>query len=221
MSDPAVNGHRQRASDIQLVDATNGKRFPCAPLGSVMLSSVPFGWRGIIVERHRLEAQELPQHYVVGHGISVSTSMRPVPFGWRGANGWREGVLNPADFHLLTDGELNTPRWLDTFDQVSLVLEPRFVAGIVRDGLPADRVEFVTHRSRSDTTIAWYTDAFLSELATDCSNGPLYAGDIDRRIRASFAVQLCRVEAEDPLAAREVECVPTSHGCRLHPVTPG
>ena len=175
MSDPTVNGHRQRASDIKLVDVTNGKPFPCAPLGSVLLSSAPFGWRGIIVERHRLEAQELPQHYVVGHGISVSTSKRPIPFGWRDGHGWREGLLNPADFHLLTDGELNTPRWLHTFDQVSLVLDPRFVADVVRDGLPADRVEFATQRSRPDATIAWYTEAFLSELAADSSNGPLYA----------------------------------------------
>ena len=163
------------ASDITLVDVAAGKAFPCAPAGSVLLSSVPFGWRGIIVERHRLQPQELPEHYVVGHGVSVSTSARPIPFGWRGGRGWREGVLNPSDCHLLTDGEFNTPRWLHTFDQVSLVLAPRFVADVVREGLPADRVEFATQRSRSDATIASYTNAFLSELAADAPNGGLYA----------------------------------------------
>ena len=170
---PAVNS--QHASDIRLVDVANGEAFPCAPSGSVLLSSVPFGWRGIIVERHRLEPQELPQHYVIGHGVSVSTSQGPIPFGWRGGRGWREGVLKPADFHLLTDGEFNTPRWLHTFDQVSLVLEPQFVADIVRDGLPADRIEFATQRSHSDSVIAHYTEAFIAELAADCPNGPLYA----------------------------------------------
>ena len=138
------------------------------------MSSGPFGWRGIVVERHRLEPQELPEHYVIGHGVSVSTSTRPIPFGWRGGRGWAEGVLNPSDCHLLTDGELNTPRWLHTFDQVSLVLDPRFVADVVGDGLPADRIAFATQRSRSDATIARYTKAFLSELASDGANGALY-----------------------------------------------
>lgn len=163
------------ASDITLVDVANGQGFPCAPAGSVLLSSGPFGWRGIVVERHRLEPQELPEHYVIGHGVSVSTSRRPIPFGWRGGRGWTEGVLNPSDCHLLTDGELNTPRWLHTFDQVSLVLDPRFVADVVRDGLPADRIAFATQRSRSDATIARYTNAFLSELASDGANGALYS----------------------------------------------
>lgn len=186
MKRPTVDSPSQDASGIKLVDVTNGRSFPCAPAGSVLLSSVPFGWRGIIVERHRLEPQELPQHYVVGHGVSVSTSRRPIPFGWRGRNGWREGVLNPADFHLLTDGEFNTPRWLQTFDQVSLVLDPRFVADIVRDGLPADRVAFATQRSRTDATIAHYTGAFLCELAAASANGLLYADTLS----VGFALHL-------------------------------
>ena len=52
----------QHASDITLVDVAAGQAFPCAPAGSVLLSSVLFGWRGIIVERHRLEPKELPEH---------------------------------------------------------------------------------------------------------------------------------------------------------------
>jgi hypothetical protein len=119
-------------SDITLVEVADGKAFPCAPAGSVLSSSVALGWRGIIVERHRLEPQELPEHYVVGHGVSVSTSARPIPFGWRGGRGWHEGVLNPSDCHVLTDGEFNTPHCLDTFDQVSLVLDPRFVADVTK-----------------------------------------------------------------------------------------
>jgi hypothetical protein len=36
------------ASDITLVDVAAGRPFPCAPAGSVLLSSVPFGWlRGV------------------------------------------------------------------------------------------------------------------------------------------------------------------------------
>jgi Integrase core domain len=38
--------------------------------------------------------------------------------------------------HLLTQGELNTPRSLQPFNGLSLVLDPQFVADIVRERLP-------------------------------------------------------------------------------------
>ena len=79
MDERTADPDRPNASDIELVDVASGKPFPCGLSGSVLLSSVPLGWRGIIVERHRREAQELQEHYVVGHGIAVSTGDRPIP----------------------------------------------------------------------------------------------------------------------------------------------
>jgi len=163
------------ASDIKLVDVTRGETFPPAPAASVLSSSAPLGWRGIVVEVHRLAPQELPEHYVVGHGLAVGVGKRPIRFGWRGGKGWRDGVLNPGECHLLTHGDLNTPRWLDTFDEVTLVLDPQFVADVVRDGLPADRIELATQRSMHDPTIVRYTEAFRSELVAGAPNGLLYA----------------------------------------------
>jgi len=192
MDCPTVNSDSQYASDIALVDVTTGKPFPSAPAGSVLLSSVPLGWRGIIVEWQRLEPQELPEHYVIGHGLTVSTGKGPIAFGWRGGKGWREGVMNPGECHLLAHGDLNTPRWLQTFDEVSLVLDPRFVVDVVQDGLPADRVAFATQRSVCDTTIARYAEAFRSELAADSPNGSLYADTLTvgftLHLLASYAI---------------------------------
>lgn len=174
MKQPTTNGHSQRPSEIRLVDVTNGKPFPSAPHESVLLSSGQLGWRGIVVEWHRLEPQELPEHYVVGHGLSVCTGRRPISFGWRDGGRWREGMLNPGECHLLTHGDLNTPRWLQTFEEISLVLDPQFVADVVSDGLPADRIEFATKRSACDATIARYAEAFRSEIAANSPNGLLY-----------------------------------------------
>ena len=160
------------ASAIQLVEVANGKVFPSAPTGSVLLSSVPSGWRGIIVERHRLVPQELPEHYVVGHGLTVNTGQRPIGFGWKRGRGWREGVMAPGDFHLLAHGDFNSPRWLETFDEVSLVLEPRFVAEVVGDALPAERIEFATQRSAHDPIVARYTEAFPPNWRPIARTGP-------------------------------------------------
>jgi AraC family transcriptional regulator len=56
-----------------------------------------------------------------------------------------------------------------------LVLDPRFVADVVRDSLAADRIEFAGQRSASDATIALYAEAFHAEIAADSPNGLLYA----------------------------------------------
>jgi AraC family transcriptional regulator len=170
-----VTSHSQRAGEDVLVDTATGTRFPAAPTGSLLLSSVPLGWRGIIVEWHRLPPRELSQHYVVGHGISVNTGAHPIPFGWNGRDGWRDSVINPGESHLLTQGELNTPRWLRTLDEISIVLQPGFVADVVRDRLPADRIEFASQRSVADSVIARYARGFYLELAADVPKGPLYA----------------------------------------------
>jgi hypothetical protein len=78
MDERTADPVRPHDSDIQLVDVASGTPFPCGLSGSVILSSVPLGWRGIIVERHRREAQELQEHYVVGYGIAVSTGNHPI-----------------------------------------------------------------------------------------------------------------------------------------------
>jgi AraC family transcriptional regulator len=175
MDSTTADGDRWRASDIRLVDVASGKSFPCGPAGTVLLSSVSLGWRGITVERHRREAEELPEHYVVGHGIALSTGSCPIPFGWKDGSKWRDGKFKPGEFHLVTHGAFNTPRWFQTLDELSLVLDRGFVADVVQDGLPANRIEFEMQRSASDPTIGRYADAFRSELETPSSAGLLYA----------------------------------------------
>src|SRR5258708_4845634 len=63
---------RRVSMGITLVEMAGGKAFPAAPVSSIVLSSVPLGWRGIVVEWHRLDPQELPEHYIQGHGIAVN-----------------------------------------------------------------------------------------------------------------------------------------------------
>jgi AraC family transcriptional regulator len=82
MTPPAVNTRGQNASDITLVDVPTGVPFPVAHSGSVLLSSAPLGWRGIVVEWHRREPREMPEHYLLGYGLAVSTGERPISFGW-------------------------------------------------------------------------------------------------------------------------------------------
>jgi AraC family transcriptional regulator len=173
--DPAVIA-LPRAGENLLIDKTTGIRYPAAPTGSLLLTSAPFRWRGIIVEQHRLPPAEMPEHSVIGHGISVNVGAQPTSFAWtRGRHGWDDKPNRPGHCRLLTHGELNTSRWLHTYHQVSLVLDPQFVADVVEDGLATDRIAFVTRHSVADAVIADYATTFRAELAADAPNGVLYA----------------------------------------------
>jgi len=157
------------------VDAREGTLVPAAPGSSLILSSKPFAWPGITVEWHNLDPQELPEHCERGHGIAFHLGSRPISFGWKEDDKQVDGAINPGEFHLLTDGQLNTPRWLSTFDEISLVLDPHFVADVVGEGLRANPVEFEPQWSSSDPTIAYYAATFRTELANRSLNGALFA----------------------------------------------
>ena len=109
---------------------------------------------------------ELAEHSVIGHGISVNVGAHPGTFAWtRGRDGWKDRPTNPGHCRILTHGESHPSRWFQTYNEVSLILDPRFLADVVEDGLPADRIVFVTSDSVTDAAIANYADTFRAELA--------------------------------------------------------
>src|SRR5262245_39484756 len=165
-----------RSGENLLVNRKTGKRYAAAPAGSLLLTSAPFGWRGIIVERHRLPPAEMSEHSVIGHGISVNVGTQPTSFAWtRGRNGWDDQPTHPGHCRLLTHGESHPTRWLQTYDEISLVIDPHLVADVVEDGLPPHRIELVTRHSVTDSVIVDYATTFHAELALGAPNGVLYA----------------------------------------------
>ena len=170
-----MSADREYVSQIALMDGATGQALPSTAMGIVLLSSAGAGWRGITVERHRRGPREMPESYIPAHGVSICTGTESIDFGWQEGGRWRDRTLNPTQFHLVTNGELNRPRWLGTLDEVSLVLDPCFVADLVRDGLPPDRVAFASQRFAYDPTIVHYAEAFCAELEAEFPKGPLYA----------------------------------------------
>jgi len=113
---------------------------------------------------------------VIGHGISVNVGAQPTSFAWtRGRNGWNDQPTVPGHCRLLTHGESHPSRWFQTYDEISLVIDPRFVADVVEDGLPPHRIEFVSRPSVTDSLIIDYANTFHAELALGAPNGVLYA----------------------------------------------
>jgi hypothetical protein len=87
----------RRPGEKLLIDKKTGTRYAAVPTGALLLTSAPFGWRGIIVEQHRLPPAEMPEHSVIGHGISVNVGARPTSFAWtRERHGWHDQPTNPG-----------------------------------------------------------------------------------------------------------------------------
>src|SRR5215467_6963847 len=186
------------AGENTLIDAKTGASFPAAPLGGLRHSSRRLGWRGVLVESHSLQPTELSEHTVIGHGMSVNMGAS-VPFGWRGRSGWHDREIRRGESHLLTFGELNTPRRHRTFEEISIILEPQYVADVVQDGLPPHRIEFVSQRSVADPTIAWCARKFQAELTADAPNDLLYVDTVTTslilHLLASYGVSKPKVIA--------------------------
>lgn len=175
-TDDATFNSLARAGENLLIDKATRRRYPAAPTGSLLLTSAPFGWSGIIVEQHRLPPAEMPEHSVIGHGISVNVGARPTSFAWtKRRGGWDDRTTNPGHCRVLTYGESHPSRWLQTYNEVSLIISPQFVADVVRDGLPADRIEFVSRHSVVDSVIVDFARTFRTEVTADAPNGVMYA----------------------------------------------
>jgi len=212
-TDHASEAALPHAGENLLVIKTTGQQHAAAPTGSLLLTSVPFGWRGIIVEQHRLPPMELAEHSVIGHGISVNVGTQPGIFAWtRGRDGWKDRPTNPGHCRILTHGESHPSRWFQTYNEVSLILDPRFLADVVEDGLPADRIAFVTRDSVTDAAIAIYAETFRAERLA-------VRRDTHRRPGAAFARQLRGRETESTGPPWQADVISASQRGGFRPLT--
>src|ERR1700682_4938556 len=102
--DPTLNA-LSRAAEHVLVDKTTRRRFSPASSDSLLLTSAPLGWSGILVEQPRLPPAEMPEHSATGHAISVNVGTKPTSFAWsRGRGGWDDRPTNPGHCRILTYG---------------------------------------------------------------------------------------------------------------------
>ena len=219
-TDDASEAALPHAGENLLINKATGQQRPAAPTGSLVLTSVPFGWRGIIVEQHRLPPMELAEHSVIGHGISVNVGAQPGTFAWtRGREGWKDRPTNPGHCRILTHGESHPSRWFQTYNEVSLILDPRFLADVVEDGLPADRIAFVTSDSVTDAAIANYAETFRAELAADAPNGLLYAETLTIGLALHLLANYGVAKPKVPFPPWQADVISASQRGGLHPLT--
>jgi AraC family transcriptional regulator len=160
-------------SRIELEETATGHVIPSAQGGSVLLSSVEAGWRGITVELHRLPPMEMPEHVLRGHRL-VALAESPVEMEWKRGRTWGRGTLGPDTFSLQDNGDTNAPRWREPFTFLAIALEPDFVARAFRDALPSEHFGFAERRCWQDPVVAKFAAHFRRELEAKSYEGALY-----------------------------------------------
>jgi AraC family transcriptional regulator len=157
-------------SQIHLINTDTKQVFPAAPQGSVQLSSAATGWRGILVEQYYIQPMELPEHYVQGHRLLVHTG-KPVRYEWKNGNRWRNKLLQPGEFCLQSHGEINIPRWHDTFEFIAIAIDPIFLNFSFQD---VESIRFQEQRATIDPIITHFAKRFKTEIESGSYYGALY-----------------------------------------------
>jgi AraC family transcriptional regulator len=172
-------------SKIQLVNRQTGDRFAAAPDSGVLCSSADLGWRGIIVELHRIPPLEMPEHYIEGHRLLVNVG-QPVQFEWKEGSRWKNTLLKPGRFCLQTHGDLNFPRWTENFEFLAIALDPSFVIRAFQDTGVSETLMFQTRRGEFDPVIVDFARRFKTELESGSYGGVLYG----ESLAIAFAIHL-------------------------------
>ncbi len=161
-------------SQIQLIDTATTRSFPAAPQGTVLSSSVALGWQGITVELHSLPPSEYPEHYVQGHRLAIMRRGKPITYEWKEAGSWKRRQTHPGAFFLQSHGDINAPRWFESFEIIAISLEQSFVARCFQDTIKCDFLHFQECRAEFDPHIAQFAAHFEAELNNGSYGGTLY-----------------------------------------------
>lgn len=162
-------------SRIKLLEIKTRREIPAAPESSVLQTSGNLGWRGIVVELHKLAPMEMPEHFVEGHRLMVAVQTgKAIPFEWKDGGAWRKRLLKPGDFSLQSHGTPNAPRWTDDLEILAVALDQDFVGEIFAEAISPDRIAFRERRCESDNVIARYAAHFKAELENASYQGKLY-----------------------------------------------
>jgi AraC family transcriptional regulator len=182
-------------SQIHLIDADTEQVFPAAPQGTVQLSSAANGWRGILVEHHCISSMEMSEHYVQGHRLIIHTG-KPIEYEWKDGGRWRSKVLQPGAFCLQSHGEMNLPRWHDTFEFLAIALDPAFLAHSFQDAGLSETIRFQTRRASIDPVIAQFARRFKTEIESGSYCGALYG----ESLAIAFSLHLLEQHSQSPRA---------------------
>lgn len=100
-----------------------------------LVTSAGQAWPGLRVERHQLDAMELPAHYHQHHLLLLHQPVRPVTTRrWQGSK-VEEAVFRAGDVGLYPGGEYGPVSWNGPTDTIHLYIDDQHLETLARQGL--------------------------------------------------------------------------------------
>ena len=193
-----------------------GERKPFAPTGGVVRTSGnQAGWRGFILEQHRLPAIETPEFLVTQQIVAMQVS-GPMLVEWKERGRYTGRVCDPGSVSLTPASARDALRWrADTAETLVCQLAPTFLAQSVRDITTRDVIEIPQIRAMQDVRIAAILTALQADIESGYSSGSLFG----ETLATALAVHLVQGYAALPASRNPHPLAPrrTAPRPRLHP----
>ncbi len=161
-----------KGSQINIIKADDGLILPAAPNNAVLLGSAE-KWQGIIIEHHLLPPQEMPEHFVQGHRLTVNVG-KPLTFEWKTNKKWVDKYYPSGSFTMLSHGELHQPRWDKEFNFIAISYSPTFINNLIE----VNNQSFSEQRAKEDKVLLTLSRTLIKELETECFMGSIYGESI-------------------------------------------
>ncbi|MEW6116751.1 MAG: AraC family transcriptional regulator [Nitrospirota bacterium] len=159
-------------SNIFQTDITTKKCRPVYP-GAPVLTSRKAPWDGIILERHRLPAQELPEGVCQTYMIVCQLSS-PALLEYKENGRFKRGITAPGSLGIHPLNASRKVRLTEDADLLVLSLAPHIMARAAHELTYEDRIQIVQRVGIFDEQIRQIVMAFKTEVETGGHAGRLY-----------------------------------------------
>lgn len=139
-------------------------------------------WKGFAIEHHILPPMALPEHYSNQHRLFVNIG-KPIDFHWKTDGKWYNKFHQTNDFSLQRPQDVNTPKWNQTFNFISIAIQPNFID----EAFGVHNVSLNQQRGVSDEILASIAYNFLNELGNKSLASKIYG----QALALALSIHLC------------------------------
>ena len=159
---------------VKAVEVIRGGQRVSPILGPSSVSSRRAGWSGIALEVFNdVPSGTIPEHEHPTHFLNLFTSGR-TRAEWKAEGRTRIADHGPGTLYLLPAGSRDLASWSALSSRILLVMEPRFLAGVLDETAHLADVELKTSWSFQDRHIVTVLRALHADLEDGSPAGPLY-----------------------------------------------
>jgi AraC family transcriptional regulator len=172
------------------------------------VSSRRVGWNGIALEAFQnVPSSNVPEHEHPTYFLNLFTSGR-IKAQWTMDGRTRTADHGAGTLYLLPAGSRDLASWSGPSSRIVLVMEPRFLAGMLDETAHMGDVELRQNWNFQDRHIVGILRALHADLEDGSPAGPLYGQSLSVALAHYLIFVVLRYERL-PIANTKTECLPS------------